>query len=60
MEHLIIKGIGPDRPGIVSEISKYVTSNNGNIEETKKLEILDWGKNNKIIQKGITPMFNHK
>ena len=39
MEHLIIKGIGPDRPGIVSEISKYVTSNNGNIEESRMIRL---------------------
>ena len=32
MKHLIVKGIGPDKPGIVSQISGMVTSNNGNIE----------------------------
>ena len=39
MEHLIIKGIGPDKPGIVSNISKFVTSNNGNIEESRMIRL---------------------
>ena len=39
MKHLIIKGIGPDRPGIVSNISKFVTSNNGNIEESRMIRL---------------------
>jgi glycine cleavage system transcriptional repressor len=39
MKHLIIKGIGPDRPGIVSSISKIVTSNNGNIEESRMIRV---------------------
>ena len=39
MKHLIIKGIGPDRPGIVSDISKFVTSNNGNIEESRMIRL---------------------
>ena len=33
MKHIIIKGIGPDKPGIVSRISGIITSNNGNIED---------------------------
>ena len=39
MKHLIIKGIGPDRPGIVSDISRFVTSNNGNIEESRMIRL---------------------
>lgn len=39
MKHLIIKGIGPDRPGIVSDISKFVTSSNGNIEESRMIRL---------------------
>ena len=39
MEHLIIKGIGPDKPGIVSSISGFVTSNNGNIEESRMIRL---------------------
>ena len=39
MEHLIIKGIGPDKPGIVSNISRFVTSNNGNIEESRMIRL---------------------
>ena len=39
MKHLIIKGIGPDRPSIVSNISKFVTSNNGNIEESRMIRL---------------------
>ena len=39
MKHLIIKGIGPDRPGIVSSISEIVTSNNGNIEESRMIRL---------------------
>ena len=39
MKHLIIKGIGPDKPGIVSKISGIVTSNNGNIEESRMIRL---------------------
>ena len=39
MKHFIIKGIGPDRPGIVSDISRFVTSNNGNIEESRMIRL---------------------
>ena len=39
MKHLIIKGIGPDKPGIVSNISKIVTSNDGNIEESRMMRL---------------------
>ena len=39
MKHLIIKGIGPDKPGIVSDISRIVTSNNGNIEESRMIRL---------------------
>ena len=39
MKHLIVKGIGPDKPGIVSQISGMVTSNNGNIEESRMIRL---------------------
>jgi len=39
MKHLIIKGIGPDKPGIVAAISGMVTSNNGNIEESRMIRL---------------------
>ncbi len=39
MKHLIIKGIGPDKPGIVAAISGIVTSNNGNIEESRMIRL---------------------
>ena len=39
MKHLIIKGIGPDKPGIVSNISRIITSNNGNIEESRMIRV---------------------
>ena len=39
MKHIIIKGIGPDRPGIVSSISGIITSNNGNIEESRMIRL---------------------
>ena len=39
MKHIIIKGIGPDKPGIVSRISGMVTSNNGNIEESRMIRL---------------------
>ena len=39
MKHPIIKGIGPDKPGIVSSISGIVTSNNGNIEESRMIRL---------------------
>ena len=39
MKHLIIKGIGPDKPGIVSQISGIATSNNGNIEESRMIRL---------------------
>ena len=32
----------------------------GKIEVTNMPQILDCGKNNKINQNGITPIFNHK
>ena len=35
MNSLIISAIGSDRPGIVSEISEIITSNGGNVEESK-------------------------
>ena len=38
MKHIIIKGIGPDRPGIVASISGFVTSIGGNIEESRKMK----------------------
>ena len=39
MKHIIIKGIGPDRPGIVANISGMVTSNEGNIEESRMIRL---------------------
>ena len=39
MKHLIIKGIGPDKPGMVAMISGMVTSNNGNIEESRMIRL---------------------
>ena len=39
MKHIIIKGIGPDKPGIVSTISGIVTSNSGNIEESRMIRL---------------------
>ena len=39
MKHLIVKGIGPDKPGIVAAISGMVTSNNGNIEESRMIRL---------------------
>ena len=37
-----------------------VKINIGNIEVTKKPQTLEFGKNNKINQKGKTPIFIHK
>ena len=39
MKHIIIKGIGPDKPGIVSRISGIVTTNSGNIEESRMIRL---------------------
>ena len=39
MKHIIIKGIGPDRPGIVASISRFVTSIGGNIEESRMIRL---------------------
>ena len=39
MKHLIVKGFGPDKPGIVAAISGMVTSNNGNIEESRMIRL---------------------
>ncbi len=39
MKNIIIKGIGPDKPGIVSAISGIITSNNGNIEESRMIRL---------------------
>ena len=35
MKRLIISAVGPDRPGIVSEISGVITSHGGNIEKSR-------------------------
>ena len=35
MNSLIISSIGPDRPGIVSELSSIITSHGGNVEESR-------------------------
>ena len=39
MKNIIIKGIGPDKPGIVATISGIITSNNGNIEESRMIRL---------------------
>tara|TARA_B100001123_G_C15275613_1_gene1012054 strand:+ start:1488 stop:1994 length:507 start_codon:yes stop_codon:yes gene_type:complete len=39
MKHIIVKGIGPDKPGIVANISGIVTSNSGNIEESRMIRL---------------------
>src|SRR5262249_4740783 len=33
--HLVISALGPDRPGIVAEITHYVTERGGNIEDSR-------------------------
>ena len=35
MRNIIISAIGTDRPGIVSELSGIITSNGGNVEESR-------------------------
>jgi len=35
MNNLIISAVGSDRPGIVSEISRVITSHGGNVEESR-------------------------
>src|SRR4051812_21838568 len=34
-KHLVISGLGPDRTGIVAEITHYVTERGGNIEDSR-------------------------
>ena len=33
--HLVISALGPDRPGIVAEVTHYVTERGGNIEDSR-------------------------
>lgn len=34
-QHLVIAGLGPDRPGLVAELAAHVTSRGGNVEESR-------------------------
>ena len=33
--HLVLSALGPDRPGIVAEVTSYVTERGGNIEDSR-------------------------
>ena len=41
LNKLIISAYGPDRKGIVSEISAIISNNNGNIETSKMIRLED-------------------
>ena len=34
-KHLVISALGPDRPGIVAEVTHYITERGGNIEDSR-------------------------
>src|SRR3954465_1455248 len=34
-KHLVISGLGPDRTGIVAEVTHYITERGGNIEDSR-------------------------
>src|SRR5690349_17000100 len=34
-KHVVISALGPDRPGLVAEITHYVTERGGNIEDSR-------------------------
>ena len=38
-KHIIISALGPDRPGIVSELSKIITNSNANISESRMIRL---------------------
>ena len=38
-KHIIISALGPDRPGIVSELSKVITNSNANISESRMIRL---------------------
>ena len=33
--HLVLSALGPDRPGLVADITHYVTERGGNIEDSR-------------------------
>jgi glycine cleavage system transcriptional repressor len=39
MHHVILTAIGPDRPGLVDEISEYVFGRGGNIEDSRMVNL---------------------
>lgn len=39
MNRLIISAFGPDKPGIVSELSGVITSHGGNVEESRMIKL---------------------
>jgi glycine cleavage system transcriptional repressor len=39
MHHLILTAIGPDRPGLVDQISEYVFARAGNIEDSRMVNL---------------------
>ena len=38
-KHIIISALGPDRPGIVSKLSKIITESNANISESRMIKL---------------------
>jgi len=38
-KHIIISALGPDRPGIVSELSKVITDSDANISESRMIRL---------------------
>ena len=69
MRNIIISAIGTDRPGIVSELSGIITSNGGNVEESRMSRLgsdfaiimlvtvaSDWEESLKVTLKSITEL----
>lgn len=69
MNSLFISAIGPDRPGIVSEISGVITSHGGNVEESRMSRLgsefaiimivsvsPDWEESLKVTLKSISKL----
>ena len=70
MNNFIISAIGPDRSGIVSELSSIITSHGGNVEESRMSKMgsdfaiimlvsvsPDWDESLKVALHSIADLF---
>src|SRR2546428_487119 len=39
LHHVILSAIGPDRPGLVDEVSRYVFERGGNVEDSRMVNL---------------------